>query len=110
MEKIKVAALEPIDVDQPPEFYWATIQLEYGRAIRGILDGSIATSLKPPYLDDEVEVLGIMLNGLGKLDGVTYFKFRFGDINSVKLVPIQYKQEVDEVKKTFDYHLGGPQH
>ena len=100
--------LETIDLSKPPEFYWAIVQFEYGRAIRGIVPRGLALLMKPPYIDPETELSGVILNGISRTDGVTYFNCRIGEIKSVNLTQIMTKLEVEEIKKTLDYHLEEP--
>ena len=88
-----------------PDFYWAVIQLEYGKPIRGVLPRDLALLMRPPYLDSETELSGTMLNGITKFDGVTHFNFRLGEIRSVNLTPIMTRLETEEIRKTLEYHL-----
>lgn len=96
-------------MSKPPEFYWAVIQLGYGKVIRGILPRAIGIRMKPPYTDPEMELAGTMLNGISRTDGVTHFNIKVGEIKSATLTPILTKLEVEEIRKTLDYHLAEPE-
>lgn len=101
--------IEVIDMTKPPEYYWAIIQLGYGKASRGILPRAIALLMKPPYPDPETELAVTMLNGISRTDGVTHLNIKLGEIKSVTLTPILTKLEVEEIRKTLDYHLSEAQ-
>jgi len=97
--------VEAIDINKRPEYYWAVIQLEYGKAIRGIMPRDLALMMKPPYLDSEMELSGSILNGVSRTDGITHFNCRIGEIKSVTLTPIMTRLETEEIRKTLEYHL-----